>query len=250
MKGRCLLLISRSNSKIKFLESLRTSKGRKQSHCFLVEGSREVERAHHIEMVYFHDKTSLVCKLEKSGVALVHISKRLLEKVSIRGDIVAVCRQDEPSLNSLSGNFFLGLVGIEKPGNLGAILRTCDGAGVKGVLLIDSLVDQFHPNVVRTSLGAVFSLDIVRCSSDDAFAFIRKNKIETYVTTPIAKERYSDIEMGFPLMVVMGQEDKGLPEKWMNGRQVSIPMKGICDSLNVSVSTGIVLYEVLRKHGL
>ena len=149
----------------------------------------------------------------------------------------------------MKGKFFVALVGLEKPGNVGAILRTCDGCGVDGVLLVDSLSDHYHPNAIRSSLGASFSLNIVTCSSKEAFDFMKEKKLELIVTSPDAEKSYAKVNLSGPVVIALGQEDKGLPELWMSGTKVSIPMKGMCDSLNVSVAAGIILYEVLRQNG-
>lgn len=244
---RCLLT-SRSNPKIKFLESLRKSRERKKTNLFLVEGQREIERAKNIHSIFYHEETSLVKGLLKQGAENIKVSKALLEKISLRGDVVAIGKMEKRELSSLKGSFFVALVGVEKPGNIGAILRTCDGAGVDGVLLVDPLVDHYHPNAIRASLAASLTLPIVTCTTKEAFNFLEENNISLFVTSPDGEGEYTKTSMKYPLIVAMGQEDKGLPEKWMRGTKVFLPMKGICDSLNVSVATGIILYEVVRQN--
>jgi TrmH family RNA methyltransferase len=245
---RYLLLSSRSNPKIKFLESLRKSRDRKKTGLFLVEGERELERAGKLKSVFFHETTPFIDELFNKGTECLQISKALLEKISMRGEMIGIGVQEKKKLSSLKGSFFIALVGVEKPGNIGAILRSCDGAGVDGVLLVDPLVDHYHPNAIRASLAASLSLNIVACSSEEAFAFIKDREITLVTTSPDAKKDYTKTEMKFPLLIAMGQEDRGLPVEWIKGEKVSIPMKGICDSLNVSVSAGIILYEVLRQN--
>ncbi len=242
------MITSRSNPKIKFLESLRESKHRKREGLFLVEGEREISRAGKIKSLYFYQKTDFIEKLEKDGVELVLLSQELLERISIRKEMIAIKEREDKPLSSLKGKFFVALVGIEKPGNIGAILRTCDGCGVDGVLLVDPLADHFHPNAIRASLGACFSLDIVTCSSLEALSFAKKQGALVLAASPDAKETIFSAKVKYPVLLAFGAEDKGLPESWMQGAKVSIPMKGICDSLNVSVSAGILLYEVLRQN--
>lgn len=245
--GRHLLLTSRSNPKIKFIEGLRNSKERKATELFLVEGEREISRAKGIVTVVYHEKSPLIEEIEKKGGELIHVSKGLLEKMTLRGEVLAVGRQEKKGLSSLKGSFFVALVGIEKAGNIGAILRTCDGCGVDGVLLVDSLSDHYHPHAIRASLGASFSLNIVSCSTKEAFAFIDEKNLELIVTSPEAKDNYCTRSLQGKVMIAFGQEDKGLNNDWMKGAKVFIPMKGVCDSLNVSVAAGIVLYERLRQ---
>lgn len=243
------MLTSRSNPKIKFLESLRNSKHRKALNLFLVEGEREISRAGKIETLVYHEENSFIQTLGRGGVELIQVSKDLLEKLSIRGEIIAIGKQQKKTLSLLKGSFFVALVGVEKPGNIGAILRTCDGCGVDGVLLVDSLSDHYHPNAIRASLGASFSLDIVTCSSKQAFDFIEERGLELIITSPDAEKSYAEVDFSPSRIVAFGQEDTGLPEFWIKGTKVSIPMKGACDSLNVSVAAGIVLYELLRQNG-
>ncbi|MCH9621981.1 MAG: 23S rRNA (guanosine-2'-O-)-methyltransferase RlmB [Chlamydiia bacterium] len=247
---RFRLLTSRSNPKIKFLESLRKSKERAKENLYLVEGEREINRASKIQSIYFHKRSAFVDSLEKKGVQLIQVSKKILEKISLRGEIVAIGKMERKDLSELKGSFFVALVGVEKPGNIGAILRTCDGAGVDGVLIVDPVVDHYHPNAIRSSLGASFSLDIVCCSSKEAFEFLEEKNVRLVITSPEAKKSYHSKKMQRPVMIAFGQEDKGLPKKWLNQESVFIPMKGICDSLNVSVSVGILLYEVVRQNEL
>jgi len=242
------LLTSRSNPKIKFLESLRKSKERSKHGLYLVEGEREISRAPNITTLFYHEENRFVKEMEAKGVDLVFVAKKILEKVTLRGEPIAIGKIERKPLDTLDGKFFVALVGVEKPGNIGAILRTCDGAGVDGVLLVDPVVDHYHPNAIRSSLGASFSLNIVTCSSDEAFSFIGKNEITLITTSPDAKESYSEKNLKYPVMIAFGQEDKGLPSHWLSKKKVSIPMKGICDSLNVSVSAGILLYEVVRQN--
>ncbi len=242
------MITSRSNPKIKFLESLRKSKNRKDTGLFLVEGEREISRAGEIKSVFFSKMSPFIEKLEKMGTELIFLSEELLEKISIRKEIVAIKKREDKDLFSLTGNFFVALVGIEKPGNIGAILRTCDGCGVDGVLLVDPLVDHFHPNAIRASLGACFSLPIVTCSSKDALDFFQKKKIPIFSAAPDAEETVFHANLKLPLAFAFGSEDKGLPVIWMNGKKLSIPMNGICDSLNVSVSAGVILYEAKRQN--
>ncbi len=242
------MLTSRTNAQIKAVEALRNNKDRKKTGLFLVEGEREISRAGKMEKIFYHEMTPFIKTLEKAGAELVLVSSSLLEKISLRNEIVGVAKMKKKSLSDLKGTFFIALVGIEKPGNIGAILRTCDGAGVDGVLLVDALSDHYHPNAIRASLGASFTLDIVTCSSAEAFDFIEKRKISLVITSPDAKQCYSEEKLTFPALAAFGQEDKGLPEHWMKGTKISIPMEGICDSLNVSVAAGIVIYEMRRQN--
>lgn len=242
------MLTSRSNEQIKFLESLRKSKERKKHGLYLVEGEREILRAKSLESIFYAEESPVTKALGDKGVELIQVSSELLERISLRGEIMAIGKMKKMHLSQLSGEFFVALVGVEKPGNIGAILRTCDGCGVNGVLLVDPLVDHYHPNAIRASLGASFNLDIVTCTSKEAFEFIQEERLQLVTTSPDARENYMDANLEYPVIIALGQEDKGLPNEWMKGEKVYIPMEGICDSLNVSVAAGVVLYEVLRQN--
>lgn len=242
------MITSKANARVKYIKSLRKNTARKKADEYLIEGEREISRAKVISEVYYYEKSVLIQKLVQKGVSCTQVSKDVLQAISVREEAVAIAKKQEKTVKDLKGKFYIALESVEKPGNLGAILRSCDGAGVDGVLLVDSLVDQFHPNVIRASLGAFFSLDIVSCSKKEAFAFIAENKIKLVVSSPDATKAYTEKDLNFPLMIAMGSEDKGLSDSWFEYETVKIPMRGICDSLNVSVATAVIMYEALRQN--
>jgi TrmH family RNA methyltransferase len=138
---------------------------------------------------------------------------------------------------------------VEKPGNLGAILRTADAAHVDALLVCDPRVDLWNPNVVRASRGAVFSVPTVECDNASALAWLKERGIRILAATPSAEEIYSDIDLCQPAAVAVGTEDEGLTDFWMSNAdvKVKIPMMGQVNSLNVSVSTALILYEAVRQ---
>jgi TrmH family RNA methyltransferase len=148
--------------------------------------------------------------------------------------------------------FLCVIEGVEKPGNLGAILRTADAAGVDGVVVCAGGTDLHNPNVVRASLGALFTVPVVEAPSEEAIAWLRRRQIQIVVATPDASQRYTDVDLRGPVAVVMGSEAHGLSTQWRAAAAgaVVIPMFGAADSLNLATSTALLLYEVVRQRGL
>jgi len=138
---------------------------------------------------------------------------------------------------------------VEKPGNLGAILRTADAAGVDALLVCDPRVDIWNPNVVRASRGAVFSVPTVECDNAAALEWLEGRGIRILAATPSADQVYADIDLRAPVAIAVGTEDEGLSAFWMSNAQVKvrIPMLGKVNSLNVSVSTALLVYEAIRQ---
>jgi TrmH family RNA methyltransferase len=145
--------------------------------------------------------------------------------------------------------FLLVVEGIEKPGNLGTILRSADAAGCDAVIVCDPVTDIFNPNVVRASTGVLFSVPLVVEESARVLAWLREKGVRTVATTPAADKIYSDADLCGPLAVVMGSEQYGLSEFWLKNADlpVRIPMAGQADSLNVAMATIITLFEAVRQ---
>jgi len=241
---------------IKEIATLREPKARRETGLILIDGEREIRRAaaagvEVLEIVYCPDFKGAIPK----GAQAVEVSNKAFEKIAYgerSGSVCAIARPRPKTLAGLklSSNPLLAVVeSVEKPGNLGAILRTCDGAGVEALLLADPKTDIYNPNVIRASAGTVFTVPVVAATSEDIMAFLRKNKIKALGTFPDAKELYTRADLKGPLAVVLGAEDKGLSKLWQShcDLKVRVPMKGRADSLNVSVSTAVVLYEALRQ---
>jgi TrmH family RNA methyltransferase len=138
---------------------------------------------------------------------------------------------------------------VEKPGNLGAILRTADAAHVDALLVCSPRVDLWNPNVVRASRGAVFSVPVVECENASAFEWLKAREIRILAATPAADTVYSAIDLCQSVALAVGTEDEGLTDFWMSNADVKvrIPMNGRVNSLNVSVSTALIVYEAVRQ---
>ena len=251
------ILSSPQNPKIKELLALeKESRERKARGLFVVEGRREFERA---VAAGFEPVTVFVREDEaEADTADFVVTRRLYEKIAYRGGtegIVAVLRTRETSLAQLPLSpvpLILVLESVEKPGNLGAVLRSADAAGVDAVLVCDPLTDLYNPNLVRASLGAVFSVPVVTCTSENACSWLKAQGIAILTAQLQDSELYYETDMVRPTALVFGTEDKGLSDFWREraDAHIRIPMAGMMDSLNISVSAAILAFEAVRQRNL
>ena len=181
----------------------------------------------------------------------VAISDELLERVCLReSQAIAVSTETKSSFNELRNkSLLLACEGIEKPGNLGGMLRTAEAAGVEGVIVADPVVDLFNANVIRASLGALFCLPVVQSDTAEALQFLHEEGVQIVVATPHATQMYYGIDFCKPTCIVIGSEAVGVSPLWLypNTISVKIPMLGQIDALNASISASILLYEVVRQ---
>lgn len=248
------LLTSPQNPKIKDLLNLETkSRERKARGLFVVEGRREYARA---KAAGWQTETLFVREGEpEAAQADFLVSGRVYEKIACRGGtegIVAVMRAQERRLAGLTLSaepLVLVLERVEKPGNLGAVLRSADAAGVDAVLVCDPLTDLYNPNLIRASLGALFSVPTVACTSQEAFDWLSAQGIAILTAQLQDSKLYYDTDMVRPTAIVFGAEDTGLSPFWREraDAHIRIPMAGAMDSLNVSVSAAILAYEAVRQ---
>lgn len=245
-------ITSRQNQHFRKLMDLHKREERNSSGQFLVEGEKEISLTKEIDILYYTKLTPFILEMKKKSREIIAISEELLEKVCYRGSgAVAVCAAKLNEISDLKDKSLLvACESIEKPGNLGAILRTADAAGVQGLIVADPIVDVFNPNVVRASLGALFSLPIVQVGSAQAIEFLREEGMQIIVTTPMATKLYHEVDYTKPTCIVIGSESNGLSPEWLKNKNcipVKIPMMGHVDSLNASISASIVIYEALRQ---
>ena len=250
------MITSCQNAKIKDLIALETkSRERRARGLFVVEGVREYLRARAAgfgtETLYVREDLDLPELPEPD----FRVSAEVYEKIAYREGtegVVAVMRVPERRLDSLplsATPLILVLESVEKPGNLGAVLRTADAAGADAVLVCDPLTDLFNPNVIRASLGAVFSVPCVACASGEACAWLKKHGIAILTAQLQDSRLYYDTDMVRPTALVFGTEDKGLSPFWREqaDAHIRIPMAGMMDSLNISVSAAILAFEAVRQ---
>ena len=259
---------SLQNPRVKQLVKLRDRRPRDEAGVFLVEGFREIRRALEksvrLDELYFspewflgENEPALLAQAEAAGAKLFELSKEAFAKVAYRerpDGLLAVAPQWKKTLGELSlpvAPFLLVVEAIEKPGNLGTILRSADAAGCHAVIVCDPVTDIFNPNVVRASTGVLFSVPLVVDESARVLAWLREKRIRTIATTPAAETLYTAADLRGSLAVVMGSEQYGLSEFWLKNADlpVRIPMAGQADSLNVAMATIITLFEAVRQRG-
>lgn len=190
-------------------------------------------------------------------VAFFEITPRLLEKAAYheRSDgVIVVAPQVRRALADLRLSktpLLLVLEAVEKPGNLGAILRTADAAGVDAVLVCEAGTDLFNPNVLRASVGAFFTVPTVEAGGAEVRAWLRERGIAAVATTPAADRLHTELDLTGPTALVLGAEDVGLSDEWLRAAdaRARLPMLGAVDSLNVGVTAAIVAYEAVRQRG-
>jgi TrmH family RNA methyltransferase len=203
------------------------------------------------------NEPALLAEAEAAGARLYELSKEAFAKVAYRerpDGILAVAPQWKRALADLAlpaAPLILVVEAIEKPGNLGTILRSADAAGCDAVIVCDPVTDLFNPNVVRASTGVLFSVPCVVEDSEKVLAWLKARGIRSVATTPAAAEVYSDSDLRGPLAIVMGSEQFGLSEFWLKSADlpVRIPMAGQADSLNVAMAALITLFEAVRQRG-
>lgn len=260
---------SAQNAKIKELLELQDkSRLRRQSGLFVVEGRRELG---HCLDAGFVPRTLFICGeiltagemddlVRKAGkqnpeVGIVQVPYELYGKIAYREGtegVMAEVAYKERSLDGLKlgGNpLVIVLEGVEKPGNVGAVLRSADAAGADAVIVCDPLTDLYNPNLIRASMGAVFSRQVATTSSQAAIDWLKSNHIQILTAQLQDSSLYYDSDMRKPSAIVMGTESTGLTDVWRQAADahIRIPMRGQLDSLNVSVSAAILLYEALRQ---
>jgi TrmH family RNA methyltransferase len=259
---------SLQNARIKaVVQLLRDAAARRESGLAVVEGSREVARAVESgwtpEEVYVcfeqADETAraLATHAEVRGVRVFCCSVGAFKKMSYRENpdgLLAVGPMTARSLDDLvlpQDALLLVTEKMEKPGNLGALLRTADGAGVDAVIVCDPATDLGNPNLIRASIGTVFYLPVALASSDDTVRWIKERDVRIVTTEPGAELLHTAADLTGSVAIVVGAEDAGLSAGWTSHAdvRVRIPMLGRNDSLNVSAAAAILLYEAVRQRG-
>jgi RNA methyltransferase, TrmH family len=275
-------ITSLQNPRLKQLVKLRDRRARDEAGEFLIEGYREVKRAlaagvRPRELYCGPDwflgtnEPALIEEAQSAGAQVFELSKEAFAKVSYRDrpdGLLAVARQWHRTLENLDvaglaeagpGSptpatkppLLLVVEAIEKPGNLGTLLRGADAAGVDAVVVCDPITDIFNPNVVRSSTGVLFSMPIIVAESGEVRSWLRTRGIRAVATTPAAPTLYTDTDLRGPLAIIMGSEQYGLSEFWLKESDllVRIPMAGQADSLNVAMAAIIALFEAGRQRG-
>ena len=252
------MITSKSNPKIKNVVKLQNSSERREQNRIVVEGRREIERA---VACGFEVDTLFVCQAIASynfdikADSVEEVTEEVFAKIAYRegsDGLVAVTVPKYAKLQDFKPKenpLIIVLETVEKPGNLGAIMRTADAAGVDAVVVADPKTDLFNPNAIRASVGCIFSVPLFACSSEECVKWLHDNDIKIFCTYLKASIDYLDADFRQASAIVMGTEATGISDIWVKAadQNIIIPMNGIADSLNVSVCTAIVTFEAVRQ---
>ena len=252
-----MIIESLQNEKIKNLNRLITdNRFRKKSGVFVVEGQQENERALQFgfENIEFYICENIFGINHPEG-KIHFVSSQVYEKLAYRGSsegIIGIYKTKEFNLNEFSPKENASIIvveSVEKPGNLGAILRSCEAFGIDALIVTDTKVDFYNPNVLRSSVGCFFGMNVFSASNEETLAFLQKNNFKIYTTfmdesaEDLYKKNFTEKSALF-----FGTEHSGLSDFWLNkGENILIPMAGTIDSLNLSNAVAIACYEILRQ---
>ncbi len=238
------------------------AKARKQSGTFVIEGMREIELAlkgkYVLETILFLPELidpNSILTFEKKGIETIEINKEIYQKLAYRDTtegIIAVAKTKSLQLSDLKlgkNPLILVVEAIEKPGNLGAMLRTSDAARVDAVIIANPKTDLYNPNVIRSSVGCLFTNQVATGTSNEVITFLKHHNITIYSATLQNSTSYHTQDYTVPTALVMGTEATGLSEIWRSEatQNVIIPMQGEIDSMNVSVAAAILIFEAKRQ---
>lgn len=259
-----MIITSTQNPAIKTILLLQEKpRARKENNLIVIEGIREVRLAlfagFEITTIYYCpavmgdemlDELSTIPEKDR-----IEVSEMVFSKIAYRegsGGMIALARPRILKLKDLllgESPLILVLESVEKPGNLGALLRTADAANLDAVIVCDPQTDIFNPNAIRSSLGCIFTMPVVTASSQETIHWLREKKICTYGTALTATENYHESDFRIPSAIIMGSEAKGLSNTWLEqaDKLIKIPMTGKIDSMNVSASAAIVVFEAKRQ---
>lgn len=259
-------ITSTQNSYIKELVQLKEkSRIRKKTQTFLIEGLREISLAikgnYEIETILVDASIISEDDINKllnnqTDIELIEVSTDVYKKIALRETtegILAVAKSKNLSLNNIQFKTKNPLILVaeapEKPGNIGALLRTADAAGIDAVLIANPKTDLYNPNIIRSSVGCVFTTTIATGSTAEVISFLKENNIQMYGAALTASVEYQTIDYKKASAIIVGTEATGLSDEWLKNtsNNIIIPMRGAIDSMNVSVSAAIILFEAIRQ---
>jgi TrmH family RNA methyltransferase len=259
-------ITSRQNPQVKNAVRLRDSHRRRQRRQFLIDGVREISRAIDSgikslqafvcdELCKSTECQNVKARIESEAAEVFHVSPDVFAKLAFgdREDGIVVVA--EPPQHTLAGlqlpdnPLVVVLEGVEKPGNVGAIFRSADAAGVDAVIVAEGHTDLYNPNTIRASLGTVFRPNICEATSADTIDWLRSENLAIIAARPEAQTLYTQVDLRAGVAIVLGSESVGLTDQWKSESitAVRLPMHGLADSLNVSTTAAILFYEALRQ---
>jgi TrmH family RNA methyltransferase len=260
------LITSLSNIQIKQIRKLREKKYRIESGLFFLEGIRIVIEALQTsgvveqliicrDLINGDKALEAVADAQEKHISILEVNTDVFKSLSGKDGpqgVAAVARQRWSGVEELQDSvdgIWIALYQVADPGNLGTILRTLDGMGGKGIILLDNCTDPYDPSAIRASMGAIFTKKIIKLSSNDFISWIQKNNIKVVGTSDAARKEFRSYRYNKDMVLLMGSEREGLPEKLVDicDEVVSIPMVGKADSLNLAVASSIMLYEIAAQ---
>lgn len=259
-------ITSRQNARVKDAARLRDARQRQKQGRFLIDGARETLRAiaANIEVIeafvcgpllHSDEARQAAATLQSKAAAFATVDEDVFEKLRYgdRSDgVLTVARTPQRLLESLhlpTTPLVAVLEGVEKPGNVGAVLRSADGAGVDAVVIAQPRTDLFNPNTIRSSLGTVFKSNVCTATTEETLSWLKQQNIRTFAARPDAALCYTEADYRSGTAIVLGSEAEGLTASW-NGEDITgirLPMHGLADSLNVSAAAAVLFYEARRQ---
>ena len=259
-----LEITSLKNPRIKNLINLQKAKARREEGLFIVEGIREISLA---QQSGFELDSLFICPevykadvnypIELLSNDILHLPQAIFAKVAYRentGGIIAVAKSKSLDLKNLPAKenpLYLILEKVEKPGNIGAMLRTADAAGVDAVIICDQAADFYNPNVIRSSVGCVFTVAVAVATNEEVLAWCKNQNVQIFGTALTASVNYTTVDYTKACAILMGSESFGLSDFWLknSSQNIIIPMAGKIDSMNVSNAAAITIFEAVRQRG-
>lgn len=261
-----MLITSLHNPRIKALAKLKQRRRRDDSGAILIEGYKAIllalENNFRLSEIYYcpelylgENEPALIHRAIEQGAEAFQTTPDVFTKIAYRDrpeGLIAVAPQFQRALHDLpvtDHSLFLVAEAIEKPGNLGTMLRTADAAKVDGVIICDPITDIYNPNVVRASIGTLFTVPTARTTTEEFFAWKATQGVKLIATTPSATKVFTDVDLTGKIALAVGTEQVGLPDFWLDNadEKIIIPMYGQADSLNAAASATLVLYEAVRQ---
>ncbi len=260
------MITSVQNPNIKRVRALRKSRERQLQSSFLIEGFREnlryLEKGKPVEKLFFctelflgDSEPALIEQARQGGAEIIPCSQHVFEKISYRDrpdgllSIAPLMDLSIESLKEVEQGFYVLAEAIEKPGNLGTMLRVCDAVGADGMIVADPCTDVHNPNVVRASVGTLFTNAIAVAENEESYRWAKQRGLQVVAATPHAELSYTEVDFTQPSVILLGTEQYGLSKFWLDRADVaaSLPMKGAADSLNVAMAATVMMYEVVRQ---
>ena len=253
------------NPRIKSAVKLRGRRTRRKLNHSIIDGRHEIARAFaagatlyevfFCESLVSDEGFRLLRQLEQAGISTFAVTAAIFQRIAYGDRCDGMVSTVETPTNRLheiklsKRPLVILMDRVQKPGNLGAVLRSADGVGADCVVVVDGETDIYNPNAIRASLGAVFTLPVCDASMDEAYDWLRQHKVQMLATRVDGATRYTSVDFRQPSALILGSEADGLENRWTQSdvESVSIPMFGITDSLNVSVASAILMYEAIRQ---